>query len=59
MSDCSRLSQQMPKLLEKGASYTQFFSPKNPSAFQYFAYLSVYYEYMAERFEPTTLQDHS
>ena len=34
--------QQMPKLLEKGASYTHFFPPKNLSAFQYFAYLSVY-----------------
>ena len=42
MSDCSRLSQQVLKLLEKGASYTQFFFPKNPSAFQYCAYLSVY-----------------
>ena len=42
MSDCSRLSQQVLKLLEKGASYTHFISPKNPSAFQYFAYLSVY-----------------
>ena len=42
MSDCSRLSQQVLKLLEKGASYTQFFPPKNLSAFQCFAYLFVY-----------------
>ena len=35
-------SRKVSKLLEKGASYTQFFPPKNLSAFQYFAYLSVY-----------------
>lgn len=39
MSDCSRLSQQVLKLLEKGASYTQFFSPKNPSVFHFYPYL--------------------
>ena len=42
MSDCSRLSQQVLKLLEKGASYTHFISPKNLSTFQHCTYLSVY-----------------
>ena len=33
MSDCSRLSQQVLKLLEKGASYTHFFPRKTLQPF--------------------------
>ena len=42
MSCCFQPSRKVLKLLEKGASYTHFISQKNPSAFQYCAYLSVY-----------------
>ena len=39
MSDCSRLSQQVLKLLEKGASYTHFFPRKT---FQPFSIFLIY-----------------
>ena len=42
MSGFVQPSRKVPKLLEKGASYTHFISPKNLSAFQLCTYLSVY-----------------